>query len=235
MNFKKKFPRLTIIAVILGILLALQIKSINVNTVSSKDYAEMEKNILSYVQKNAELNQRNNELYAQIEAMVKDKDEGNLTHRAIIEERERIARFAGLRAVRNSGIVITVKNPALISDFVLRLLTNELNALGAQAISINDQRRVATTEIRMTNQNIIINGVGFPRGEEFVIKAITPKDQEAYILSSLRTLAKTIRSTQDVQGNFEISIEPSESVLIPALNEDSTALKMELLNPVEEN
>jgi uncharacterized protein YlxW (UPF0749 family) len=59
----------------------------------------------------------------------------------------------------------------LVYDYELVLaVINELNAAGAEAISINDQRVLSTTEIRAAGSNINVNRI--PQSLPLVIRAI---------------------------------------------------------------
>lgn len=223
---------LLLICFLFGLSLALQIKTANIKALTGDDIEELRKNIVSYSEKNAELNARNIDLYSRLEELENDRNRGDLAYQTISDECERIARFAGLRPVENSGISLTIRS-SHTSSFVIQLFVNELNALGAQAIAINDQRRVASSEIRMTNENIIVNGKAFPRQELFVIQAITPPDQEDYNLASLKGLSDSL-FTDDPDNDYEISVQAEEKVRIPALSEDSVALALDLLKPAND-
>ena len=115
---------------------------------------------------------------------------------------------------------------------MLRQFVNELRALGAQAISVNDERLVAMSEIRASNDSIIINGNGYNRLDQFEIKAITDPDDEAYILSYLELIRKSIIDDVQFQNDqYDIHITALPELTIPALSEDSVAFKIDLLMP----
>ncbi|NLJ69890.1 MAG: DUF881 domain-containing protein [Clostridiaceae bacterium] len=236
-NLIIKYGAITLIAVILGIALALQIKTSNVSDYESRDLTELQNNVRSYAEKNAELNDRNKELYNEIERLRNDQLEGNISYQDILAEQEKLSIFAGLTAVQNSGITVTLgmTGQSMITDSYIRFVVNELNALGAQAISINEQRKVATTEIRASSENIIINGVAFPRSEDFIIKAIVPPEQQDSIVLALETLKNALKEQIDSEQQIEMIISTESKVVIPGLNEDSIAYKTNLLNPVEED
>ncbi len=58
----------------------------------------------------------------------------------------------------------------LIHDTDVMTVVNELRAAGAEAISVNDQRVIATTAIRCVGPNVQVNGV--PYASPFIIRAI---------------------------------------------------------------
>ncbi len=89
--------------------------------------------------------------------------------------------IAGLTNVSGEGVIITIDNPpesseksilSYLSD-ILKLI-NDLNAAGAEAISINEQRVIASTEIRNVGNNINVNNI--PQSLPLVIKAIGEKN-----------------------------------------------------------
>ncbi len=227
---------ITVICLILGILISLQMKNVNEDKVTESNLEELQYKLIDYANKNAELNTRNAELYQYISQLENNFAEGNAYIESIINEKERIAIFAGLREVKNYGISIEISCSAesLIRDSVLRTFVNDLRALGAQAISVNAERLVATSEIRATASSIIINGNGYNRQGKFVISAITDPQKEDYILSYLETLKKSVLSDATLRNDqYEIRVMAVKEVTIPALSEDSLAFKIDLLTPAE--
>lgn len=237
MNFLDKFKNysvVTVIALIFGILIALQIKTSNASLGDSRDLTELQNNIKSYAEKNVELNERNKALYEEIEKLREAQLEGDISYQDILTEKDKFETFAGLTRVQNSGISVnlSMSGQMMISDSVIRLVVNELNALGAQAISINDQRKVATTEIRASGENIIINGLSFPRSEDFLIKAIVNPEQQEYVVSMLQSLNDTLAKQIESEQKVVMTINLEENVIINALSEDSISYKTDLLEPV---
>ena len=90
------------------------------------------------------------------------------SNKLIYEELERIRMVAGLVDMEGPGVVVTVNvkhvsewgEDAIIQnvryDDLLKLV-NELNAAGAEAIAVNNERIIATTEIRNAGDYIVIN------------------------------------------------------------------------------
>ncbi|MDD2533766.1 MAG: DUF881 domain-containing protein [Eubacteriales bacterium] len=223
---------ITLICILLGILISLQLKNVNEDNVTESNLEEIQYKLIDYANKNAELNTRNAELYQYISQLENNFAEGNAYIDSIIKEKERIAIFAGLREVKNYGVAIEISCSAesLIRDSVIRTFVNDLRALGAQAISVNDERLVATSEIRATSSSIIINGNGYNRQDKFIIKAITDPIKEAYVLSYLETLKKSVLSDATLRNDqYDIRFQAVQELIIPALSEDSLAFKIDLL------
>ena len=223
----------TAVCIILGILIALQMKNVNLNSISEENLAALQTKLIEYIDKNAELSARNAELYEYVRILENDKASGNAQVESIIREKERAALFAGLREVRNYGIVIRVScgEGVEVRDSVLRQFVNELRNLGAQAIAINDERLVATSEIRNSGSQIIINGNGYSRIEPFEIKAITDPQNETSILDYLESIRTAILADSQIQNDqYTIEFLPMTELTIPALSEDSIAFRIDLLS-----
>lgn len=229
---------MTLICIVLGVLISLQMKNVNEDHVTENRLEELQYKLIDYANKNAELNTRNAELYQYISQLENNYAEGNAYIETIISEKERIAIFAGLREAKNYGVVIEIScSPeSLIRDSVIRTFVNDLRALGAQAIAVNDERLVATSEIRATASSIIVNGNGYNRQDKFVIKAITDPAKEAYILSYLDTLKQSVLSDATLRNDlYLIQFQAVKELVIPALSEDSLAFKVDLLMNTEQS
>lgn len=92
---------------------------------------------------------------------------------------------------------------------ILRVL-NELRAAGAEAISLNDQRIVATSEIRCAGPTVSVNNVR--SAPPYVIKALgDPKT-----LTSALRLRGGVVETFEFWG-IEVKITKQDEMVIPAL------------------
>ncbi len=104
------------------------------------------------------------------------------------EELQKTKLLAGLTEVRGPGVVLIIqdskKGPPsnrqfekpnyIIHDYTLQQAINELNASGAEAISINGQRIISRTPIRCVGPTAIVNDVR--TGSPFEIRAIGDAD-----------------------------------------------------------
>ena len=136
----------------------------------------------------------------------------------------RLQLLAGTTEVEGAGIEIVLddsnipkkanENPNLyiIHDEDLLRVLNELRAAGAEAISLNDQRIVAMSEVRCAGPTVSVNNVR--SAPPYVIKAI----------GAPKTLTSALRLRGGVVETFEfwgiqVKIKSSEKVRIPALKE----------------
>ena len=91
----------------------------------------------------------------------------------------------GKTDVQGDGIVVTLSDSSLqkIEIYDILQLINELNLAGAEAISINDERIISTTDIKEVNSMyIVINGQRI--SSPYVVKAI---GNQTYLESGLTT------------------------------------------------
>lgn len=150
---------------------------------------------------------------------------------ADLQKELQVANLAvGFVSVEGPGIIITVSddpkdltpgddpNDYLIHDNDLLQLTNELKAAGAEAISINNQRITAMSEIRCAGTLINVNGVKI--GPPYVLKAIGNPDV-------LYGMMKSKNGYLEILNMYELktSIEKLENVNIPALKRQKSLLK----------
>ncbi len=180
--------KLTAIVVLLflGLFMALQLKSINAankqSAYAQQDLTELQDQVLLLIRENetwtAE-NQKLTDLIASIDADLIGEDQ---SFEAVIAEKQKAEIFAGLTQVQGGGLQIVMDSSTdlAIKSSTLLLLINEMRASKALAISVNEERIVALTEIRDTgssNPQIVINGNSYPALSRFVIKAMY-RDQD---------------------------------------------------------
>lgn len=236
---KTSFTRsaaITVVCVVLGVLIALQMKNVNATKLTENNLMEIQTRLLDYAQKNQELSQRNANLNLYISQLESSLKADNSAVDAIIKEKERYAVFAGLTEVTGPGLKITIvcNSDTQIRDSILRQYVNELRALGAQAISINQERMVAMSEIRVSGGSIIINGNSYDRQGVYEIKAIADPKKNDYFRPYLNGITDSILADAAVRGDqFEIDYEFTGEITLPALSEDSIAFRLDLLNAVK--
>ena len=146
------------------------------------------------------------------------------------EKNEKIAddvmMFAGMTALEGPGIILTIDdsgkiakkdndpNLYLVHDEDILKVVNELRAAGAEAISINDQRLTANSEIRCAGPTISVNNVrSVP---PFEIRAIGDKDNLINAINMRGGVADSLK----VWG-IKLDIQPSDNVWIPAYKASS--------------
>jgi len=129
---------------------------------------------------------------------------------------ERANVLAGMADVRGEGVVITLKDSTdtemsaeagLVHDTDLTAVVTELKAAGAEAISINGQRIIATTAIRCVGPTIQVNSVKV--ASPFYIKAI---GNSKYLESALNIKSGVVDSLKAY--GIQVEIETNNSITI---------------------
>ena len=228
-----KLFAITTVCFLLGILLALQYKGVDVsNKLKDEEYLRIEdvKNqLLSEVRKNQQLSSINSELLLRIEEFQSTFGDENERIQLIEDELNKLKMFLGLSTVSGSGVIITLDRGehefSSIRDTDLLKLVNELKASGAQAISVNTERMHAMTEIREAGNLMIINGR--QTSEPFVIKAIFDKDK---LESSLNMTGGV---SEELSLYMNVKIEKSDDVVVEKINDDGLVIKTDMLKPVD--
>ncbi len=131
--------------------------------------------------------------------------------------------FAGLTNVKGKGVIITLNdakltddmkgsgqytNYGIVHDVNISRFVNELKAAGAEAISVNGQRIVNTSEIRCVGPSIMVNSekVAAP----FVIKAIG----DASALESALKINGGVVDEATTLYRIEVTIQKDDNVEI---------------------
>ncbi len=210
--------------VVLGLLVSLQLKNINESnlqtTNAEADLADMQEQVMTIMRENSDLSDKNQKLSDLITSMGAELSGDNASLQAIMDEKNKAEVFAGLTDVSGKGIQVTI-DPGTgnsVNSKTLLLLVNELRSAGSLAISVNNERIVAMTEMRdtgTTDMQIVINGNSYPASSQFVIKALYNEED---INRGLQLVGSLIEQLGSVS---QIVVSSSDDILVPKLSEDS--------------
>ena len=223
---------LTIVCVLLGIMLALQYKSVNHNealaSYENKRMDELKTELIKLQEQKSTLQERLEELEKENQTYERVKAGDSAAAKQIQDNLNKARIFAGLVDVKGKGIIVTLDNNGyiLVADYDILNVVNELRAAGAQAISVNDERIVAMTEIREAGEYIMVNGKRFTA--PFTIKAIADPDS---IERSLVMIGGVVEGLKE--DMLEVSVKKSDEIVIKKFINDGTTIKTDLLTPVE--
>lgn len=211
-NNKNYKISITSICILLGMLLVAQLRITDIQKKDSLVYQRLE--IVSEKLNKAE--HEKEALRQELKNMQK-KDADQMT----IQEMERLKMNANMLELVGPGVVITLndskalakplesQNPYLIHDEDLLKTINELRAAGAEALSLNDERIIATSEIRCAGPTVSVNNKR--SSPPYVIKAIgNPKTLEAAlnmrggIVENLKVWGIQV----SVKAEHEVNIKP---------------------------
>lgn len=223
---------------ILGLLLALQMKNVadlkSLNLLGNDSVESLQEQVRSLSVANNELQARNASLNANLEELVRLGNDDNAQINFYRQQMESLSVFAGLTPVKGPGLIIDInltQPGANISASNLLVIKNALNGAGANAISINDQRVVATTDIANTGSdahpNIIMNGTGITSDSHYEIRVIGEERKLKDFVDFHTPIWDHLK-----QAGCTVSFSFPEEVEIPALAKDSPAFRQQLLEPV---
>ncbi|NLN96890.1 MAG: DUF881 domain-containing protein [Eubacteriaceae bacterium] len=159
---------ITLVCIIFGIMIALQVKAID--NVNNRLTVEQDPDVLEQMvvleEENEKLREENSALQEQYEKIEQAVIGDNAYLKEIKQMIDKERTIAGMTDLEGRGLVINM-NPSemalnersqIQSAVLLLTLNNELNAAGAEAISINGERIINRTEIRQVGSYVQING-----------------------------------------------------------------------------
>ncbi len=224
-----KIISLTAVCLILGVIMSWQYRSVKMNQVlaqyEKKNVSEIIDELLIEKNNNENLKQRIQELQREVDTF-KAGETGVKENVQAMEQSVKAARIkAGLETVKGSGLIITIEAGGLktVEDRHIEELINELKASDVQAISVNDERIVAMSEIRKAGDYIMVNGNQLV--PPYTIKAIGHADN---MERSLKLLGGVLEKYQYFE--FKTTLKKEENVVIPAVREEY--IKIDRLTPV---
>ena len=213
-----------IVCLLMAFLVTLQIKSVIYNhAVTTEESLRVEDLLLqlnSERVKNENMSEIITSLKSDLQSFKDEAAENSEYSKTIINQLDKAEILAGLVDVEGTGVTITVKdstvkntvgdaNAYVIHDSDLLMIINELCDAGAEAISINGERVVSTTEIRCAGATVSVNNSRY--AQPFIINAIgDPVNLENALL-----MRGGVYDTLNTWG-LEINIKKVSNVQIPA-------------------
>jgi len=185
MKKKGEVVALIFVSLILGLILSIQFKTVNLSVgegVLPTQRAQQLANDLRKVQAEKEAQLRLiKELEDKIVVYEKGGVENDIYAENLYKDAMKYRMLAGYTDIKGPGIILEINDPPIDIQFgegfsivdeldLILQLISVLNAADAEAISINEQRYTAFTEIVRAGNHIEINGVS--TNSPIVIKAI---------------------------------------------------------------
>lgn len=228
---KNKAGKLTIFAVciILGFLLTLQFKSVKFHAIQNKQPSRNEQltQLLTEEQKRTEaLNKQLDQYKEENDKFRKEAETSGGYTEVLTEQLSRSEILAGTRAVHGPGVIVTLsdskavntgdnENAFIVHDDDLLRVINELRAAGAEALSLNGERILATSEIRCAGPTVSINNARY--SVPFVVRAIGDPDIMEKALMMRSGIVDELMTFQ-----IEVNIEKSKDITIDAIRHTVT-------------
>ena len=211
-EIKQQRWSIALVCMVLGFMLAVQFRTTE-DLKDSVSYQRVEELSERLLQTEKERDKLKDEL-KQTKAKAAEGNTGS-------QNEEELQMMSGFTALEGPGIVVTLddskavskagENPNLylIHDDDLLRVVNELRAAGAEAISINGQRMLGTSEIRCAGPTLSVNNVR--SAPPFEIRAIGDKES---LEKSIR-MRGGVEETLKVWG-IQLDVKLSDAVRIPA-------------------
>ncbi|HBM81823.1 MAG: DUF881 domain-containing protein [Clostridiales bacterium] len=185
MKYLKAQLCIALVCIILGLMLAYQFQNAkNIASFYKNSQVDELQGKLEDMQKQKDsLEKEVASLEGKVEQYEKNAGTANGMAKQMKDELDNIRTVAGLTNVEGPGVDIKLSPinsnlnsensiPASINSSDISAVINELNACGAEAISINGQRIIGASFIRDVGSNISINGQKWSGLQDFEIKAI---------------------------------------------------------------
>lgn len=212
---------------ILGLLVSLQIKNLNFDELEAFHNEEnltlLQEEVMALLQENDRLAADNMKMSAILDSMRADLSGEDESLQAVMDEIKKAETFAGLTNVSGPGIQIQLneEEQTTVKATELLLLVNEMRTSGALAISINEERVAALTEIRdtgMENPQIVINGNSYPARIAFTVKGLYPAED---VNRGKQLLASLCDAFEKNNTSFSFAITSPDEIWIPGLDNAS--------------
>lgn len=222
---KSVYFSIAFVAFILGLMVAFQFRITNATEIP---YGREQELLMERRQLESDMAQLHEEVGA-LSAKIEEVDKGNLDPTdAYYSELLRMRLYAGLTGVAGPGVVVTLDNPAedlrtAVTDEDLLRIINDLRGAGAEAIAVNEQRIIATSEIRRVGKivNVNITKVTAP----YVVTAIGDAAALKVSLEVKQGLVDSLRAS-----GIMVTVEDKDYVEIPAF---TGTLQIEYAKPTQ--
>lgn len=182
-------------------------------------------------------NQRLLDYEEEIAEVENEQAADNAYLKGLVESVERYKMEAGVVDVEGPGFIVTIKEPVADNGdplgydengiiYTLIQLVNKLKSGGAEAVSVNGQRILATTDISFVGDNVEINSV--PIAPPYTIQAIGNPSELEYILNIKYGIVEQIWK----EYSFQINVKKYDQLTIPRYTEE---IKFRYAKPVSDN
>jgi uncharacterized protein YlxW (UPF0749 family) len=208
-----------IVVMVLGIMLAVQFRN-SQNTDVNLRGARTDEVYTQYVEVSQERDALAKEVISLREKMTNVSNDNNAA-RTLQGEIQKANMAAGLLPVHGPGITVTLNdstrpvqtgedpNALLVHDDDLLNVVSELKASGAEAISVNEERIIAMSEIRCAGTTILVNTNRI--APPFIIKAIGDPQMLESGLNIKDGVAQRLKDY-----GLQVQIDDNNNVEIPA-------------------
>ena len=202
-------------ALILTAIMFTQFKTVDqtdITAIETMREAELRTELTSWKTKYEDIETKIEERDSKIKEYKQELNNGASSLQLLEDEIKEAENYLGYTDLQGQGIVVTLKDTDIynIENYELLKLVNELNIAGAEAISINDQRIVSSSDITLINNRIILVNTKTISGP-YTVKAIGDKQ---YFESALTIKGGYIDDVRASGRDIEYRVE--DNIVIPA-------------------
>lgn len=202
-------------ALILTAIMFTQFKTVDqtdITAIETMREAELRTELTSWKTKYEDIETKIEERDSKIKEYKQELNNGASSLQLLEDEIKEAENYLGYTDLQGQGIVVTLKDTDIynIENYELLKLVNELNIAGAEAISINDQRIVSSSDITLINNRIILVNTKKISGP-YTVKAIGDKQ---YFESALTIKGGYIDDVRASGRDIEYRVE--DNIVIPA-------------------
>lgn len=213
---------------ILAMVMFMQFKVVNqtdITSIENMRETELRSELANWKEKYEDVETRYNEVETKIQEYQDKEESDNETAGVLESELKQINLLLGKTDVTGQGITITLKenenSDTLITADDLLVIVNSLKLAGAEAISINEERIVNTSDIVEINNSFIkVNGQRILA--PYVIKAI---GDQSYLESSLLGNGGYVDDLRN--SGYEVTIEKSSKINVNKYEDELTSKYMQ--------
>ncbi len=223
MKSKKELIVLVMVSIFLGIILSIQLKTVNRTIGEGVLPNQRAQQLASELKKVQEEKDAYEKIVAELESKIEQYEKGeidkNIYAENLYKDTVKYRMLSGYLDLTGDGIVLEIQDPhedlqfgegfTMLDDLdVILQIVSILNASGAEAISINDLRWTAYTEVVPAGNHIVINGVS--TNSPIIIKAIgNPSILESALMLKGGIVWRLRRY------NYIVHLEQEKDILIP--------------------
>jgi len=214
-----------LISVVLGIVFSIQYKAVNNDYLEglfpSQRAIQLENELSSTMAEKENLQEQLEYYEDELRNIKESESKESAVIKSLNAETLKFRVIAGLEDVEGEGVQVAIEDPSAEMDYsrdggsvimynydLILSMINILNAAGAEAISVNNQRIIAMTEIHLAGNNLNINNV--PTAPPFVVKAIGDSDTLEAALNIRYGIVWEMRENYKLQ----VGIKKFENIMI---------------------
>ena len=202
-------------ALILTMIIFTQFKTVDetdIPAIETMRETELRSELASWKEKYEEIETKLAEVDGKITEYRKELDENANSSTVLQEEVKEAETYLGYTSLQGQGIIVTLKDreQKVVNYSHILQLVNELNAAGAEAISVNDERIVSMSEIVTVKDKIVTINERKVAGP-FIVKAIGDKKYFESALSIKGGYMDLMKAAE-----IDVTYTVEDNIVVPA-------------------